>query len=76
MITQIAAGTLWWGAHFHAKRVTPQTGNLPRPPRACEQTGRYLSPMTPPFRTTLWRVLGIQLVTLVVLWLLQSRYAS
>jgi hypothetical protein len=32
--------------------------------------------MTPPFRTTLWRVLGIQLATLILLWLLQSRYAS
>lgn|GEM_PF-2040462 len=32
--------------------------------------------MTPPFRTTLWRVLGIQLVTLALLWLLQSRYAT
>ena len=32
--------------------------------------------MTPPFRTTLWRVLGIQFATLVILWLLQSRYAN
>jgi hypothetical protein len=32
--------------------------------------------MTPPFRTTLWRVLAVQLVTLVLLWLLQTRYAS
>jgi hypothetical protein len=28
------------------------------------------------FQTTLLRVLGVQLVTLVLLWLLQSRYAS
>jgi len=27
------------------------------------------------FRTTLWRVLLVELVTLVLLWLLQSRYA-
>ncbi len=32
--------------------------------------------MTPPFRTTLWRVMTIQVVTLALLWLLQSRYAS
>jgi hypothetical protein len=32
--------------------------------------------MTPPFRTTLWRVMSLQVVTLVLLWLLQSRYAS
>jgi len=32
--------------------------------------------MTPPFRTTLWRVMAIQVVTLGLLWLLQSRYAS
>jgi hypothetical protein len=32
--------------------------------------------MTPPVRTTLWRVLSIQLVTLVLLWLLQTHYAS
>jgi hypothetical protein len=28
------------------------------------------------FQTTLLRVLGVQVVTLVLLWLLQSRYAS
>lgn len=28
------------------------------------------------FRSTLWRVLAIQGITLVLLWLLQSRYAS
>jgi len=28
------------------------------------------------FQTTLLRVLGVQLVALVLLWLLQSRYAS
>lgn len=28
------------------------------------------------FQTTLLRVLGVQLVTLVLLWLLQSRYSS
>ena len=32
--------------------------------------------MTPPFRTTLWRVMTIQVVRLALLWLLQSRYAS
>jgi hypothetical protein len=32
--------------------------------------------MTPPFRTTLWRVMSLQVVALVLLWLLQSRYAS
>jgi len=32
--------------------------------------------MTPPFRTTLWRVMGVQVIALVLLWLLQSRYAS
>jgi hypothetical protein len=32
--------------------------------------------MTPQFRTTLWRVLSIQAVTLLLLWLMQSRYAS
>jgi hypothetical protein len=31
--------------------------------------------MPTPFRTTLWRVLLVQLVTLLLLWLLQSRYA-
>lgn len=30
--------------------------------------------MTPPFRTTLWRVLLMQAVALAALWLLQSRY--
>ncbi len=30
--------------------------------------------MSTPFRTTLWRVLLIQAVTLALLWLLQSRY--
>jgi hypothetical protein len=28
------------------------------------------------FRTTLARVLGVQVVTLVLLWLLQSRYSA
>jgi hypothetical protein len=28
------------------------------------------------FQTTLLRVIGVQLVTLALLWLLQSRYAS
>ena len=28
----------------------------------------------PPFRTTLIRVMAVQVVTLVLLWLLQSRY--
>ncbi len=32
--------------------------------------------MTPQFRATLQRVLGIQLITLVLLWLLQSHYAA
>lgn len=31
--------------------------------------------MTPPFRTTLWRVMGVQLVALALLWLLQWHYA-
>ncbi len=30
--------------------------------------------MLTPFRTTLWRVLLIQAVTLAALWLLQTRY--
>ena len=30
--------------------------------------------MTPPFRTTLWRVLLIQVIALAALWALQSRY--
>jgi hypothetical protein len=30
--------------------------------------------MPTPFRTTLWRVLLVQLVTLGLLWLLQARY--
>jgi hypothetical protein len=29
---------------------------------------------TPPFRATLVRVMAVQVVTLVLLWLLQSRY--
>jgi hypothetical protein len=40
-----------------------------------------MTPPTPPadrpatpFRTTLVRVMAVQVVTLVVLWLLQSRY--
>lgn len=33
-------------------------------------------PSTPKFRDTLVRVLAIQAVTLVLLWLLQARYAS
>ena len=32
--------------------------------------------MTPPVRTTLWRVLSIQVMTLAVLWLLQARYTG
>lgn len=28
------------------------------------------------FRSTLWRVLSIQVATLVLLWVLQSRYVS
>lgn len=32
--------------------------------------------MTSRFKSTLVRVLAVQLVTLVLLWLLQSRYAS
>jgi hypothetical protein len=32
--------------------------------------------MTPPFRTTLWRVMAVQLITLALLWLIQSRYAA
>lgn len=32
--------------------------------------------MSPPFRTTLWRVLVIQAVALALLWFLQSRYTS
>ena len=32
--------------------------------------------MTSRFRSTLWRVLGIQTIALVLLWLLQLRYAS
>jgi hypothetical protein len=32
--------------------------------------------MTPKFRTTLLRVMSIQLVTLLLLWLLQSHYAA
>lgn len=32
--------------------------------------------MTSRFKTTLLRVLAIQAVTLALLWLLQSRYAS
>ena len=30
--------------------------------------------MAPPFRTTLWRVLLIQAVTLALLWYLQQRF--
>lgn len=36
----------------------------------------YFLTMSSRFRSTLWRVLAIQAVTLVLLWLLQSRYAS
>ena len=32
--------------------------------------------MTPPVRTTLWRVLTIQLATLALLWWMQTHYAS
>jgi hypothetical protein len=28
------------------------------------------------FQQTLWRVLAVQLVTLIALWLLQARYSS
>ncbi len=34
----------------------------------------HFSPMPTPFRTTLWRVMLMQLVALTLLWLLQSRY--
>ncbi len=37
--------------------------------------GTFL-PMNSRFRSTLWRVLAIQGVALVLLWLLQTRYAS
>lgn len=40
--------------------------SLPRP---------HLCAMANSFRTTLWRVLLIQLITLALLWLFQSRYA-
>jgi hypothetical protein len=50
------------------------------PRRAQHRTGQspteYLPRVTPPVRTTLWRVLAIQAATLLLLWLLQSRYAS
>lgn len=32
--------------------------------------------MTPKFRSTLVRVMSMQLVTLLLLWLLQSHYAA
>jgi len=32
--------------------------------------------MTPHFRTTLLRVMSIQFITLLLLWLLQSHYAA
>jgi hypothetical protein len=32
--------------------------------------------MTPQFRSTLWRVLTMQVVALGLLWWLQSRYTS
>jgi hypothetical protein len=32
--------------------------------------------MTPKFRTTLVRVMSVQLITLLLLWLLQSHYAA
>ena len=38
------------------------------------RTASSLGSMSTPFRTTLWRVLLIQAVTLALLWLLQSRY--
>ena len=31
-------------------------------------------PAAPPFRTTLVRVMAVQVVTLVLLWVLQSRF--
>lgn len=36
----------------------------------------YFLPMTPQFRSTLQRVLGMQLVALLLLWLLQAHYAA
>lgn len=39
-------------------------------------TAWYFLPMTSRFRSTLWRVLGIQAIALALLWLLQSRYAA
>jgi hypothetical protein len=32
--------------------------------------------MTSRFQQTLWRVLAVQVVTLVALWLLQARYTT
>ena len=32
------------------------------------------APPPPPFRTTLVRVMAVQVVTLVLLWVLQSRF--
>jgi hypothetical protein len=63
-------------AAHHTDGAGPASGQGYSSPHASEQARRYLSRMTPPFRTTLWRVLGIQLVTLVILWLMQTRYAS
>lgn len=40
------------------------------------RTDAHLFRMPTPFRTTLWRVLLIQLVTLVLLGLMQLRYHS
>ncbi len=36
----------------------------------------YFPAMTPQFRSTLQRVLGMQLVALLLLWLLQTHYAA
>ena len=43
-------------------------------PLAALGTARQFPVMPTPFRTTLWRVLLVQLVTLGLLWLLQARY--
>jgi hypothetical protein len=32
--------------------------------------------MTPPFRSTLWRVLSMQVVALALLWWLQHHYST
>jgi hypothetical protein len=40
------------------------------------RTAWYFPAMQSQFRSTLWKVLAIQGVALLLLWLLQSRYAS